>query len=126
MKRIIILSIVIVFVVVGGVLLFKELTKPKDEPVKDTHLTQEKVLAGVNKYCHEKYDWSIAEENPEIMYVTMGEETEDEYLVIFRSYTGALINFHVNKKDGVTKIVEVAPNVDQENDLGTIDIDDYL
>lgn len=29
---------------------------------------------GVSNYCHSAYDWSMAEANPSMMYVEMGEE----------------------------------------------------
>ena len=45
---------------------------------------------GVNNYCHSEYDWSVAKENPSIMCVEMGEETDSAYQVIFRSYTGGV------------------------------------
>lgn len=44
-------------------------------------------LKGVSNYCHSAYDWSAAEDNPSIMYVEMGEETDSAYQVVFRSYT---------------------------------------
>ena len=81
---------------------------------------------GVNNYCHSEYDWSIAAENPSMMSVTMGEETETEYKVIFRSYTGALVNFYVDKTNGSTRIVEYVPSLGVENETGTIDLFDYL
>ena len=81
---------------------------------------------GVNNYCHSSYDWSIAEENPSIMYVKMGEETESEYQVIFRSYTGAFVYFYVDKTTGTTRMVESVPNLDVEEEVGTIDLYDYI
>ena len=80
----------------------------------------------VNNYCHSEYDWSIATENPSMMSVTMGEETENEYKVIFRSYTGALVNFYVDKSNGMTRMVESVPTLDVDSVVGTIDIMDYL
>ena len=32
-------------------------------------ITAEMAYEGVNNYCHSEYDWSIAEENPSMMYV---------------------------------------------------------
>jgi hypothetical protein len=61
-----------------------------------------------------------------MMYVTMGEETESEYQVIFRSYTGALVNFYVDKASGTTRMVEYVPTLDIENEVGTIQLSDYL
>ena len=93
---------------------------------KNTGITKEMAYEGVNNYCHEVYDWSIAKDNPSIMYVEMGEETGTEYQVIFRSYTGSFVYFYVNKEDGTTRVKEVVPNLDIEEEKGTIQLSDYL
>ena len=89
-------------------------------------VTAEMALEGVSKYCHDEYDWNIAEENPEIMYVTMGDETETEYKVIFRSYTGSFVYFYVDKTSGQTRMVDFVPALNIEEENGSIDIHDYL
>ena len=89
-------------------------------------ITEDMAYEGVNNYCHSEYDWSIAKDNPDIMYVQMGEETETEYEVIFRSYTGAFVHFYVDKKTGTTRIVEKVPALDVEDEAGTINLFDYL
>ena len=89
-------------------------------------ITAEIAYEGVNNYCHKEYDWSIAEDNPDMMYLQMGEETETEYQVVFRSYTGAFVYFYVDKTSGITKMVEKVPNLDVEEDAGTINLYDYL
>lgn len=89
-------------------------------------VTKVQAYGGVNSSCHSNYDWSPAENNPEIMYVQMGEETDTEYAVIFRSYTGAFVIFYVNKETGSTRIVETVPSFGVEEEVGTIDIHDYL
>ena len=105
---------------------------------------------GVSNYCHSAYDWSIAKENrrqteshpslledgrgakedgeanPSIMYVQMGEETDSAYQVVFRSYTGAFVNFYVNKATGTTRMEEYVPTLDVKSDAGTINLYDYL
>ena len=83
-------------------------------------------LKGVSNYCHSAYDWSAAEENPSIMYVEMGEETDSAYQVVFRSYTGAFVYFNVNKTSGTTRMVEKVPSLNIEEDAGTIELFDYL
>jgi len=92
----------------------------------DKRVTAESAYKGVNKYCHEAYDWSVAKENPTIMNVEMGEESDSAYEVVFRSYTGATVHFYVDKKTGNTRIVEKVPALDIENEAGTIDLLDYL
>ena len=56
-----------------------DVTQSSDAQTEDTIRTISKEMAfeGVNNYCHKEYDWSVAEDNPDIMYLTMGEETDD-------------------------------------------------
>ena len=89
-------------------------------------ITAEMAYEGVNNYCHSVYDWSIAEENPSIMYVEMGEETDSVYQVVFRSYTGALVYFYVDKTSGTTRIVERVPNLGVEEEVGKFELFDYV
>ena len=91
-----------------------------------SEITAEMAYEGVSNYCHSTYDWSIAEENPSIMYVEMGEETDSAYQVVFRSYTGAFVNFYVNKSSGKTRMEEYVPTLDVKSEAGTIDLFDYL
>lgn len=89
-------------------------------------ITQEMALEGVSNYCHQEYDWSAAKDNPDIMYVQMGEETDSAYQVVFRSYTGAFVHFYVDKASGTTKMVEKVPSLNIEEQAGTINLFDYL
>ena len=89
-------------------------------------ITAEMAYEGVNNYCHSAYDWSVAESNPSIMYVEMGEETDSAYQVVFRSYTGAIVNFYVDKTSGTTRLEEYVPALDVRSEAGSININDYL
>ena len=91
-----------------------------------SQITAEMAYEGVNNYCHKEYDWSVAEDNPDMMYIQMGEETETEYQVVFRSYTGAFVYFYVDKTSGTTKLVEKVPNLGVEEESGTINLFDYI
>lgn len=88
-------------------------------------ITAEMAYEGVNNYCHREYDWSIAEENPSMMYVDMGEETDSTYQVIFRSYTGALVYFYVDKTSGTTQMVEQVPSLGVKEEVGSFELSDY-
>ena len=81
---------------------------------------------GVDNFCHKEYDWSVAEDNPGIMGVEMGEETDSAYQVVFRSYTGAFVNFYVDKASGTTRMVESVPALNVEEETGTINLFDYI
>lgn len=91
-----------------------------------SEITAEMAYQGVSNYCHSTYDWSIAEDNPSVMSIEMGEETDSTYLVVFRSYTGAFVNFYVNKTSGTTRVEEYVPVLDIKSESGTIDLFDYL
>lgn len=97
-----------------------------DSTASQNSISAEMAFEGVNNYCHSEYDWDAAKDNPEIMYVKMGEETETEYQVVFRSYTGTFVYFYVNKSNGTTRLVEYVPTLNIEEDAGTINIYDYL
>ena len=89
-------------------------------------ITADMAYEGVNNYCHSAYDWSVAKDNPDIMYVQMGEETDSAYQVVFRSYTGAFVHFYVDKTSGTTRMVEKVPSLNVEEEVGVIDLFDYL
>ena len=99
-----------------------------DAQTEDTlrTITKEMAFEGVNNYCHKEYDWSVAKDNPDIMYIQMGEETDSVYQVVFRSYTGAFVHFYVDKTSGTVRMVEKMPSLNVEEDAGTIDLFDYL
>lgn len=98
----------------------------KSTKESQSKITAEMALEGVNNYCHSEYDWSMAKDNPDIMGVQMGEETDSAYQVVFRSYTGAFVNFYIDKTSGTTRMEEYVPNLNVRNDAGTIDIFDYI
>ena len=94
--------------------------------VSQSAVTEQMAYDGVSNYCHTEYDWSIAKDNPDIMGITMGEETESEYQVIFSSYTGSFVYFYVDKESGTTRMVEHVPALNIEEEAGTINLYDYL
>ena len=103
-------------------------TQSTDVQTEDTlrTITEEMAYEGVNNYCHKEYDWGVAKDNPDIMFVQMGEETDSAYQVVFRSYTGAFVHFYVDKTSGTTKMVEKVPSLNVEEETGTINLFDYL
>ena len=117
-------NIVTTFVLIA--LLFCSCHKNRTDVNQHAEITAEMAYEGVNNYCHSEYDWSVAEDNPSMMSVTMGDETDTEYQVIFRSYTGALVHFHVDKASGKTRMVESVPTLDIDTVTGTINLFDYL
>ena len=105
-----------------------DVSQSSDVQTEETQrtVTEDMALEGISNYCHQEYDWSAAKDNPDLMYVTMGEETDSAYQVVFRSYTGAFVNFYVNKTSGTTRMKEYVPTLYIRNEAGSIDIFDYL
>ena len=101
-------------------------TNTSETNISEDRITKEMAYEGINNYCHSEFDWSVAEGNPESMYVAMDEESETEYQVIFHSYTGAIVYFYVDKSSGTTRMVEYVPILDLEEEAGTINLYDYL
>jgi len=119
----------IIFTFACAALLLCACRNSKTDLAQDSTITAEMAFDGVSKYCKLNYDWSIVENEPQdssIMYIEMGEETDSAYHVIFRSYTGAFVNFYVDKASGVTKMEEYVPALDIKSDAGTINLFDYL
>lgn len=94
--------------------------------VSDSALTREQAFQGVSNYCHKEYDWNPAENNPDLMDVTMGTETAKECQVIFRSYTGSYTYFYVDKATGNTRMTQYVPSLNIEEDSGSFNIYNYL
>lgn len=115
---------IFIALVVTALLLNSCGSKGTNEPLNK--ITAEMAYEGVDNYCHKEYDWSMAKDNPDIMGVEMGEETDSAYQVVFRSYTGAFVNFYVDKASGTTRMEEYVPTLDVKSDAGTIDIFDYI
>lgn len=115
---------VLVFFIVTA--MFLDSCRGNSDSADHAAITAEMAQEGVSSYCHEAYDWSVAEGDSGIMSVTMGEETDSAFHVVFRSYTGALVNFYVRKDDGKTRLVELVPALGIESEAGTINLFDYL
>lgn len=103
-----------------------QFSETSDSNTSTNVVTKEMAYEGIYNYCHSVYDWSIAKDNPDIMYLKMGEETETEYQVIFRSYTGSFVYYYVDKSNGITRLVEYVPSLDTKTELGIIKLYDYL
>ena len=119
MKHIVIASVLITLFVCSC-------HKNKSDLGQPSNITAEMAFEGVSNYCHSEYDWSMAEENPSVMYVAMGDETDSEYKVVFRSYTGAFVKFYVDKASGMTRMVDSVPALGVDSAAGTINLLDYL
>lgn len=116
----------LIFSLIFTVLLLCSCHKDKTATPQCPELTAEMAFEAVNNYCHQAYDWSPAADNPSLMGVSMGEETDSTYQVVFRSYTGALVTFHISKASGTARMVESVPALNVESEAGILNVFDYL
>ena len=89
----------------------------------ETQLTKEKAYEAIQNYCNETYGYSPESSS---MYLEIGDEIDNEYQIRFRSYTGAFVYFYIDKETGVARMVEKVPELDVEEESGTINVFDYL
>lgn len=94
-----------------------------ETPVESGEFTEEMAYEGIKKYCNETYGYT---ENSSSMYIEIGDGTDDEYQMRFRSYTGAYVYFYIDKSTGVARMVETVPDLNVEEEVGTINVYDYL
>lgn len=92
-----------------------------------SRITEDQALEAVTKYLKENY--AVEENQGEApCYVESAETSEDEIVVVYRSYTAALTFFRIDPVTGETVISELVPGVvDQETPTGEkINIRDYM
>ncbi|MBR6252990.1 MAG: hypothetical protein IKR04_04035 [Clostridia bacterium] len=94
-----------------------------EAPVESGELTEDMAYEGIKKYCNETYGYTEASSS---MYIEIGDGTDDEYQMRFRSYTGAYVYFYIDKSTGVARMVETVPDLNVEEEAGTINVYDYL
>lgn len=79
-------------------------------------LTDEEALAAIRNYCCIK--------NPDLEAIVTGGEypayweiasgDEEEVVVLFRSYTGVLVRYYINRETGDTGVTEFVPGITPE------------
>ncbi|MBO4831641.1 MAG: transglutaminase domain-containing protein [Oscillospiraceae bacterium] len=89
-----------------------------------TEITKDMALEGVGNYCRLAYGWTGGDDDGS--YLTSGDETDSEHTLIFRSYTGTVVTFFIEKAGGSTRITEYVPILGTETEAGTIDLFDYI
>ena len=97
-----------------------------EAPSAVPEITAAMAYEGVSTYCQIEYGWRPGGDTGLVTELSMGEETDSEHLVVYRSYTGAIVRFYVDKASGLTRVKEYVPMLDIEEDAGSFDLFDYL
>ncbi len=93
-------------------------------------ITDEEALSAVKNYCHENNPdlESIEKEGEYPVYWDIESSDETEIVVLFRSYTGAEIRYHINPVSGDTSVTEFVSGIttEEEKTDESFNIRDYL
>ena len=101
-----------------------------EEKIAVDEITEEEALNAITRYCFLQ--------NPALSDMISGEDTTffwtvstneaKEIVVLFRSYTGALIRYYVDPKTGDTYVTEYVPGITEEEQRTdeTLNVRDYL
>ena len=89
-------------------------------PKKDTddRLTDEQALLAIKNYCY-YYNPDldeIADEGGAPVYWEIESSDEKQIVVLFRSYTGALVRYYIEPVSGETYVTEFVPGITDEEE----------
>ncbi|MBE5864360.1 MAG: hypothetical protein E7295_16185 [Lachnospiraceae bacterium] len=102
----------------------------EDTAKQQEKLTDDQILAAIQNYCYagnpELEDMVNAGETP--IYWEVTSSSESEVVVLFRSYTGALIRYYVDPTSGETYVTEFVSGVmtEEQRTDETFNVREYL
>jgi hypothetical protein len=102
----------------------------EDAAKQQEKLTDDQILAAIQNYCYagnpELEDMVNAGETP--IYWEVTSSSESEVVVLFRSYTGALIRYYVDPTSGETYVTEFVSGVmtEEQRTDETFNVREYL
>lgn len=90
-----------------------------DAYIKDSGLTSYMACKAVEKYCREQNpSLNDMDPNEHVFYWNIEGETNSEYTILFRSYTGSMSYFYIDVNTGDVTLVEEPPS-DSIDDVQT-------
>ena len=101
-----------------------------DEEAQEDILTDDQILSAVKNYCYiSNPDLKDIEEKGEYpVYWEVTSSDENETVILFRSYTGALVRYYVDPATGDTYVTEFVEGITSEEERTdeSFNIKDYL
>lgn len=117
----------------------EEVTTKKEDVITETEemttkekdvITEEKALEAIEKYCYaDNPDLrNIIDSGEYQVYWTVETKETDEIVVLFRSYTGAIIHYYIDPDSGETYVTEFVPGItdDEQRTNESFNVRDYL
>ena len=103
--------------------------KPEKSDKADV-ITQDKALEAIKKYCYaDNPDLeSMIDSDKYVFYWNAETNEAGEIVVLFRSYTGALIRYYIQPDSGETYVTEFVPGItyDEQRTGESFNVRDYI
>lgn len=93
-------------------------------------ITDDQAVSAIQKYCYAEIpgleDYVKAEEYP--VYWEVESSDEKEIVVLFRSYTGSLTRYYIDRASGETTVTEFVPGImtEEEPSEESLNVRDYM
>ena len=101
-----------------------------EETAEPSSLSDEEALSAVKNYCYDSNpDLKDIEKDGEYeLYWEVESGGDKEIVVLFRSYTGAQIRYHIDRDSGDTYVTEFVPGITEEEEKTdeSFNIRDYM
>ena len=101
-----------------------------EESVQVDKITEEQATQAIHDYCIESFpDLANMEGSDDYtLYWEASTNENGEIVVLYRSYTGALIRYYVNPETGDTYVTEQVPGIidDEQRTEETLNVKDYI
>ena len=105
-------------------------TETQSETPAGDVITDDQALSAIKTYCYANNpDLESMEQSGEYeIYWSVESSSENEIVVLFRSYTAAQIRYYIDPKTGDTYVTELVPGIiDEEQKTDeTLNVRDYL
>ncbi len=102
--------------------------RSEGETATDGAITDEQALSAIKDYCYASIPdlKSIEEEYP--VYWEIESSDGDQIVVLFRSYTGALVRYYIDPASGETYVTEFVSGItpEEERTEETLNVKDYI
>ena len=93
-------------------------------------ITDEEALSSIKNYCYENFPnlKSMETSNEYTIYWQIASSDEKEVVILFRSYTGAIVRYYINKISGETYTTEFMPSISEHEERTdeVFNINDYM
>ncbi|MCR5418012.1 MAG: hypothetical protein K6E84_03775 [Lachnospiraceae bacterium] len=104
--------------------------QPEEENVEQQNLTDEEALAAIRNYCCiNNPDLKEKEGSDEYTFYWNIESSDDaQIVVLYRSYTGALVRYYIDRTSGDTYVTEFVSGITEteERTEETFNVKDYI